>query len=152
MTPPCFLHPPLCRFLSICVELELHVPHLNTHFSFIAFCHFLSIIGMKYSTLYFAFCKACARRFPSTPFTKCALTYHFMAFVRYLPCMARAHLYSTRLRVRPAELSPTGFRHRPQGRFKPSGTICPSVVIPYHTQAIGQWWLRHFFASKKASH
>lgn len=27
------------------------------------------------------------------------------------------------------ELSPTGFRHRPQGRFKPSGAYCPSVLI-----------------------
>lgn len=39
------------------------------------------------------------------------------------PLSRRAHLYSTRLSVRPAELSPTGFRHRPQGRFKPSGTM-----------------------------
>ena len=34
-------------------------------------CRYLSIA--KYSTLYFAFCKACARGFPLTPFTKCAL-------------------------------------------------------------------------------
>lgn len=39
------------------------------------------------------------------------------------PLSRRVHLYSTRLSVRPAELSPTGFRHRPQGRFKPSGTM-----------------------------
>lgn len=39
------------------------------------------------------------------------------------PLSRSAHLYSTRLSVRPAELSPTGFRHRPQGRFKPSGTM-----------------------------
>ena len=72
--------------------------------------------------------------FPLTPFTKCAL------------------ILNLRLSVRPAELSPTGFRHRPQGRFKPSGTNCPSVLISYHAKASCQWWLRHFFASKKASH
>lgn len=81
---------------------------------FVAFCRFLltnvAICRLqsiaKYSTLYFAFCKACARGFPSTPFTKCAHLY------------TNLHWY-----VRPAELSPTGFRHRPQGRFKPSGTM-----------------------------
>lgn len=80
---------------------------------FVAFCRFLltnvAICRLqsiaKYSTLYFAFCKACAREFPSTPFTKCALIYQRSWYVR------------------PAELSPTGFRHRPQGRFKPSGTM-----------------------------
>lgn len=45
----------------------------TSHFFFIAFCHFLSILDVKYNTLYFAFCKACARGFPSTPFTKGAL-------------------------------------------------------------------------------
>lgn len=31
-------------------------------------------------------------------------------------------------------ITPTGFRHRPQGRFKPSGTICPSVLVSYHAK------------------
>ena len=65
------------------------------------------------------------------------------------PLSRSAHLYSTRLSVRPAELSPTGFRHRPQGRFKPSGTNCPSVLISYHAKASCQW-LAFLQAKKQA--
>lgn len=49
--------PSPCRFLS---NWNFMFRALTTHFSFIAFCHFLSIVGVKYSTLYFAFRKACA--------------------------------------------------------------------------------------------
>lgn len=95
MTPPPFSPLPLF-FVAFCRFLLTNV----------AICRMQSIA--KYSTLYFAFCKACARGFPSTPFTKCT------------KC---ALIYQRSWYVRPAELSPTGFRHRPQGRFKPSGTM-----------------------------
>ena len=59
VTPP-FPSPSLF-FVAICRILLTNV----------AICRLQSIA--KYSTLYFAFCKACARGFPLTPFTKCAL-------------------------------------------------------------------------------
>ena len=47
-------------------------------------------------------------------------------------------------------ITPTGFRHRPQGRFKPSGAYCPSVLISYHTPLKDcQGWRSHFFRLRK---
>lgn len=111
---------------------------------FIAFCRILPTNVVvcrlqsiaKYSTLYFAFCKACARGIPLDPFHE--VRTYTQPTVKCASCGASP--------------PPTGFRHRPQGRFKPSGTNCPSVLISYHAKASCQWWLRHFFASKKASH
>ena len=103
---------------------------------FIAFCRILPtnvVICRLQSIAHYTLrsAKRVQGGFPLTPFTKCAL------------------ILNLRLSVRPAELSPTGFRHRPQGRFKPSGTNCPSVLISYHAKASCQWWLRHFLQAKK---
>lgn len=77
---------------------------------FIAFCRILptnAVICRLQSIAHYTLrsAKRVQGGFPLTPFTKCAL------------------ILNLRLSVRPAELSPTGFRHRPQGRFKPSGTM-----------------------------
>lgn len=95
-----------CRFLLTNVAIcRLQSIVLHTPSSKFSLCSGLKFPIRSIGTLYFAFRKACARGFPSTPFTKCALIYQCSWYVR------------------PAELSPTGFRHRPQGRFKPSGTM-----------------------------
>lgn len=59
MTPPCSLRPHFVDFCRYVSNRNFMFRTSTTHFSFIAFCHFLSIVGVKYSTLYFAFCKAC---------------------------------------------------------------------------------------------
>jgi hypothetical protein len=46
---------------------------------------------------------------------------------------------------------PLAFATAPKGGSNPLEQ-CPSVLISYHAKASSQWWLRHFFASKKASH
>lgn len=76
---------PSLFFVAIC-----HILLTN-----VAICRLQSIA--KYSTLYFAFCKACARGFPLTPFTKCALILNLW------------------LSVRPAELSPHWLSPPPPG-------------------------------------
>ena len=107
---------------------------------FIAFCRILPtnvVICRLQSIAHYTLrsAKRVQGGFPLTPFTKCAL------------------ILNLRLSVRPAELFPHWLSPPPPGgRFKPSGTNCPSVLISYHAKASCQWWLRHFFASKKASH
>ena len=69
---------------------------------FIAFCRILPtnvVICRLQSIAHYTLrsAKRVQGGFPLTPFTKCAL------------------ILSLRLSVRPAELSPTGFRHRPPG-------------------------------------
>lgn len=83
-------------------ECRSDSPFPSPSLFFVAICHILLTNVVicrlqsiaKYSTLYFAFCKACARGFPLTPFTKCAL---ILNQVEGASCGA----------------SPTGFRHRP---------------------------------------
>ena len=42
---------------------------------------------------------------------------------------------------------PTGFRHRPKGRFKPSGAFARRCWFTIMQKTSGQWWQKNIFAT-----
>ena len=68
------------------------------------------------------------------------------------PLSRSAHLYTNAVAMCVLRsFPPLAFATAPKGGSNPLEQW-PSVLISYHAKASSQWWLRHCFASKKASH